>query len=141
MRVTVQEAGILQSFPADYPWKDTKSQQYRQVGDAVPPLLAMHILRPLRPQNGSASLCGPCREEWLKWLDYQQPVTGIKFANHAAYDDTTAGRGGVRRSGFEQWRDTIRYQQQLIKDDCARNHRQQVAAAEPAEDKASECAA
>lgn len=47
VRVTVQEAGILQSFPADYPWQGTKSQQYRQVGDAVPPLLAMHILRPL----------------------------------------------------------------------------------------------
>lgn len=46
-RVTVQEAGILQSFPADYPWQGTKSQQYRCVGDAVPPLLAAAILRRL----------------------------------------------------------------------------------------------
>lgn len=47
VRVTVQEAGILQSFPADYPWRGTKTAQYRQVGDAVPPLLAAAILRPL----------------------------------------------------------------------------------------------
>lgn len=29
---------------ADYPWQGTKSQQYRQVGDAVPPLLAAKVL-------------------------------------------------------------------------------------------------
>lgn len=47
VRVTVQEAGILQSFPADYPWQGTKSQQYQQVGNAIPPLLAQAILQEL----------------------------------------------------------------------------------------------
>jgi DNA (cytosine-5)-methyltransferase 1 len=44
VRVTVQEAAILQSFPPDYPWQGTKSAQFRQVGDAVPPLLAAHVI-------------------------------------------------------------------------------------------------
>lgn len=45
VRVTVQEAAILQGFPADYPWQGTRTAQYRQIGDAVPPPLAWHVLR------------------------------------------------------------------------------------------------
>lgn len=47
IRVTVPEAGILQSFPADYPWTGTKTTQHQQVGNAVPPLLQEALTRHL----------------------------------------------------------------------------------------------
>ncbi|MFJ9979369.1 DNA cytosine methyltransferase [Streptomyces cyaneofuscatus] len=46
IRITAREAGILQTFPADYPWVGTKGQQFSQIGNAVPPLLAGHLLAP-----------------------------------------------------------------------------------------------
>lgn len=47
VRVTVAEAGVLQGFAADYPWRGTKTAQYSQVGNAVCPPLAAAIIAPL----------------------------------------------------------------------------------------------
>lgn len=44
LRVTPGEAGVLQGFPADYPWSGGVRDQYRQVGNAIPPPLARAIL-------------------------------------------------------------------------------------------------
>ncbi len=47
VRLTAAEAGVLQTFPADWPWTGTKSQQAMQVGNAAPPTLVAAIVRGL----------------------------------------------------------------------------------------------
>lgn len=43
-RVTVEEAGILQGFPGDFPWQGSKTSQFRQCGNAVNPQVAVAVL-------------------------------------------------------------------------------------------------
>ncbi|MEW1997985.1 DNA cytosine methyltransferase [Streptomyces coelicoflavus] len=41
-RFDFREAGLLQTFPAEYPWRGTDIAQ--QIGNAIPPRLGVHIL-------------------------------------------------------------------------------------------------
>lgn len=42
-RLTVEEAGALQTFPLNMNFHGTQTTQYRQIGNAVPPLLSYHV--------------------------------------------------------------------------------------------------
>ncbi|MFE3646291.1 DNA cytosine methyltransferase [Streptomyces sp. NPDC059152] len=42
VRFTIPESGVLQTFPHNFPWSG--NDQAQQVGNAVPPLLGMHVL-------------------------------------------------------------------------------------------------
>lgn len=54
--VSEVEAGRLQSFRDDYPWVgDTRAKRFQQIGNAVPPLLAAHVLAALTGAELSAA--------------------------------------------------------------------------------------
>ncbi|MFH1459790.1 MAG: DNA cytosine methyltransferase [Candidatus Omnitrophota bacterium] len=46
-RLTIRECARLQSFPDDFIFKGSTSNAYKQVGNAVPPVLAWHIAKHL----------------------------------------------------------------------------------------------
>ncbi|MEU8698035.1 DNA cytosine methyltransferase [Streptomyces sp. NPDC048680] len=63
-RLSFEEGGLLQSFPARYPWQSTDVAQ--QIGNAVPPRLSLHIL-------SAALLRKAPKDEWFTRLAEWKP--------------------------------------------------------------------
>ncbi|WP_068801719.1 DNA cytosine methyltransferase [Corynebacterium phoceense] len=42
-RLTVEEAGVIQTFPRDTPFQGQQSSKFRQIGNAVPPMLGFAV--------------------------------------------------------------------------------------------------
>jgi DNA (cytosine-5)-methyltransferase 1 len=55
VRVTVEQGAALQGFPEGYPWQGSRTKQYQQVGNAVPPPLARAILAALTERDSVSS--------------------------------------------------------------------------------------
>lgn len=47
-RISIREAARLQSFPDWFEFTGTETNQYYQIGNAVPPLLALHLAKSVR---------------------------------------------------------------------------------------------
>ncbi|WP_328452050.1 DNA cytosine methyltransferase [Streptomyces sp. NBC_00386] len=62
-RLSIPEAGVLQSFPYGYPWSG--NDQAQQIGNAVPPRFGVHIL------CAALGLGAPDEAVWEKLLAWQ----------------------------------------------------------------------
>jgi DNA (cytosine-5)-methyltransferase 1 len=83
-RFSMNEAGMLQSFPPDYPWSG--KAQAQQVGNAVPPLFGAHLL------SAALGLPAPTPEAMRKpWVPATEEHRA-KLRSHGcgAADDCTA---------------------------------------------------
>lgn len=96
--VTVRESARLQGFSDDFVWPDRipRLQQYRQVGNAVPPPLAACFARSIAEQMGwpldPAELCGApdAREPAMTMTDEQR-----KALRQARMRGASLGRAGA----------------------------------------------
>ncbi|MYQ40487.1 DNA (cytosine-5)-methyltransferase 1 [Streptomyces sp. LamerLS-316] len=94
-RLSPEEAGLLQSFPAEYPWRSTDVAQ--QIGNAIPPRLSLHIL-------SMALLREPPQEKWYTLLKEWRPqaappVTVRRSASPQTSPPVPSSASGRPRTG------------------------------------------
>jgi DNA (cytosine-5)-methyltransferase 1 len=70
-RLSPRECAAIQTFPAEWTWSGTNSSQYRQIGNAVPPLLAKAVGRALK--SHLSSIDEVCEQDTI--LDQLTPLS------------------------------------------------------------------
>ena len=83
-RFTFPEAGVLQTFPVAYPWSGKDRPQ--QIGNAVPPLLALHVLRHVLEPELSDEQARARIEQAVADLEAWQPGERVKVREHGDWE-------------------------------------------------------
>jgi DNA (cytosine-5)-methyltransferase 1 len=83
-RFTFAEAGVLQTFPVAYPWSG--KDQPQQIGNAVPPLLALHVLRHVLEPELSDEQARARLEQAVADLEAWQPGERVKVREHGEWE-------------------------------------------------------
>ena len=81
-RLTVEEAAAIQTFPPEMDWVGPQSAKYRQIGNAVPPLLGVAVAKAVRKSLGHSP-----------WTQTPPRVLGLSTTHEG---DPNAVRGAER---------------------------------------------
>ncbi|MFF1438317.1 DNA cytosine methyltransferase [Streptomyces sp. NPDC058295] len=83
-RFTFAEAGVLQTFPVAYPWRG--GDQSQQIGNAVPPRLALHVLRQVLEPDLTGEAARARLEEAAADLEAWQPGEPVRVRLHGQWE-------------------------------------------------------
>ncbi|MER5377359.1 DNA cytosine methyltransferase [Streptomyces sp. NPDC002553] len=83
-RFTLAEAGVLQTFPVAYPWSG--NDQSQQIGNAVPPRLALHVLRHVLEPELSDEEARARLEQAIADLETWQPGEPVEVREHGQWE-------------------------------------------------------
>jgi DNA (cytosine-5)-methyltransferase 1 len=78
-RLRTVELAALQSFPSDYRFKGNRREQVRQIGNAVPPLMARRVIESVLSTLGNHTVEGDEVDVYPK-NELSEPVLGMRRA-------------------------------------------------------------
>ncbi|GGW34696.1 DNA cytosine methyltransferase [Streptomyces galilaeus] len=83
-RFTFAEAGVLQTFPVAYPWSG--KDQPQQIGNAVPPRLALHVLRHVLEPELTGEEARARLDRAVTDLETWQPGKPVEVREHGQWE-------------------------------------------------------